>query len=336
MKQIPLISVVMSIYCEPIQWISQAIDSILNQSFSDLEFVIVNDNPSRLENYLLLDKYQKADGRVHIIHNAMNLGLTCSLNIAIKATNGRYIARMDADDVSLPERLETQYLFLEKKRDVVICGSWGYLFKNMHVSFCGIKRTPCNDQEVAVFSLFANPIIHSSVMIRKEFLEQEAYDVKFKKAQDYVLWGRAICENRSIYNIPVPLIKYRISSMQISSNFTNEQCITANEVRKRLLQRLLPVVTMSEVNLHNQICNLQCLDGYNILHVEKWLCRMKELLVKFYPLNEQYICTLISSYWVNSCIRGGQINRCLKSVLCKMPLYVILLKYVKYKMRYLN
>ena len=115
MKQTPLISVVMSIYHEPILWISQAIDSILNQSFSDLEFVIVNDNPSRLENYLLLDRYEKADERVHIIHNAMNLGLTCSLNIAIKATNGRYIARMDADDVSLPERLKTQYLFLEKR-----------------------------------------------------------------------------------------------------------------------------------------------------------------------------------------------------------------------------
>ena len=292
MKQTPLISVVMSIYHEPILWISQAIDSILNQSFSDLEFVIVNDNPSRLENYLLLDRYEKADERVHIIHNAMNLGLTCSLNIAIKATNGRYIARMDADDVSLPERLKTQYLFLEKRRDVVVCGSWGYLLKNIHVPFHEIKRTPCNDQEVAIFSLFANPIIHSSVMIRKDILEQEAYDVKFKKAQDYVLWGKIICENRSIYNIPAPLIKYRISSMQISSNFTNEQCITANEVRKRLLQRLLPMVTISEVDLHNQICNLQCSDGYNILHVEKWLCRIQELLVNLYPLNEQYICPL--------------------------------------------
>ena len=93
------LSVVMSIYKEPVEWMRQSIDSILNQTFTDFEFVIVNDNPIRSENRDILDEYSKKDFRIIVLSNDENIGLTKSLNKGLRISKGKYIARMDADDI---------------------------------------------------------------------------------------------------------------------------------------------------------------------------------------------------------------------------------------------
>ena len=108
----PKLSVVMSVYNEPTEWITQSIDSILNQTFRDFEFIIINDNPEREENESLLNSYSQKDKRIVVIKNEQNLGLTKSLNIGINEAKGDYIVRMDADDYSFPERFEKQVQFM--------------------------------------------------------------------------------------------------------------------------------------------------------------------------------------------------------------------------------
>ena len=101
----------MSIYSEEEEWIRESIDSILNQTFSDFEFIIINDNPNRDKNNSLLTEYTRIDNRIIIITNEENIGLTKSLNKGLEIARGKYIARMDADDISLPTRFEKQVDF---------------------------------------------------------------------------------------------------------------------------------------------------------------------------------------------------------------------------------
>lgn len=120
----PKISVIMSIYKEPVEWVRQSIDSILAQTFSDFEFIIVNDRPDRIENTELLNEYKLKDCRIVVLANETNIGLTKSLNRALDIATGVYIARMDADDISLSHRFQTQVDYLDMHPEICGCGSW--------------------------------------------------------------------------------------------------------------------------------------------------------------------------------------------------------------------
>ena len=171
---VPAISVIMSVYSEPIEWIKQAIDSILNQTFTGFEFIIVNDNPSRTENRNLLSAY--ADERIHLISNSENVGLTKSLNFALALAKGKYIARMDADDISLPSRFLKQFEYLEAHPEIGVCGC--------NVETFGSKRLvwtyPATHQECLLF--FRSPFAHPAVMIRHSILKDNhiLYDERLR------------------------------------------------------------------------------------------------------------------------------------------------------------
>ena len=117
------VSVLMSVYNEPEEWMRVAIDSILGQTFTDFEFIIINDNPKRKLNREILSDYAKQDKRIVILENEENIGLTKSLNKGLKVAKGKYIARMDADDISLSDRLEKQVNFMEEHPEVGVCGA---------------------------------------------------------------------------------------------------------------------------------------------------------------------------------------------------------------------
>lgn len=204
----PIISVIMSIYSEPIEWIKQSIDSILNQSFDNFEFIIINDNPTRSENSNLLDAYAAIDNRIVIINNPTNLGLPVSLNKGLELAKGKYIARMDADDISLPERFLTQYNFLENNPDYGICGTYArFIYEDSKV---GRKlRLSKNNDDLKARQLFYTPFVHPSIMARKDLITKLKYDENFRVAQDVELWLR-MSDYTKFYNIPQVLLHYRI------------------------------------------------------------------------------------------------------------------------------
>src|SRR3990172_12530717 len=118
----PVITVLMSAYNAE-KYLREAIESILNQTFKDFEFIIINDC-STDKTKKIIEEYANKDARIKLINNATNLGLTKSLNIGLKEARGEYVARLDADDVALPERLEKQYEFMNKNRDITLTGAW--------------------------------------------------------------------------------------------------------------------------------------------------------------------------------------------------------------------
>lgn len=227
------VSVIMSVYKEPIQWIKQAIDSILIQTFSDYEFIIVNDNPDRLENKKLLADYKQRDARIRTISNEVNLGLTKSLNKALLVATGDYIARMDADDVSLQERFEKQVDFLDCHPTICVVGTWLINIDENGLLKPGEVRYDTDPRWIKAKFLQNSQICHPSSMFRRIVNGfQVRYDEGLRYAQDYALWV-SLLPYGDIANIPEVLLWYRISSKQITYKNKTEQQICAGIVQRR-------------------------------------------------------------------------------------------------------
>ena len=233
------ISVIMSIYKEPIDWIRLSIDSILNQTYKDFEFIIVNDKPDREENRILLEEYSQRDSRIIVITNQENIGLTKSLNKALRLSKGEYIARMDADDISEPQRFEKQLYFMERNKDVIVCGT--------NVRFIGrkfianLKSNRFKDDSKNKAALFFNScFVHPTVLIRKSVLNENSieYDETYRHTQDYRLW-ECLSEYGKFANLSEKLLRYRCSDMQITHTNSSSQLKYAINIRRRLLKKYL-------------------------------------------------------------------------------------------------
>jgi glycosyltransferase involved in cell wall biosynthesis len=203
----PKVSVVMSVHNEE-RYVSKAIQSILEQTFSDFEFIIIDDG-SAGRTTEILGGYQQEDTRIMALRHQLKKGLAQSLNEGIRMARGRYIARMDADDISLPTRLEKQVAFLDMHPEVGLVGTLCYEVdeKDAIVRKWVLPSSP-SDVRKALLDL--NPLVHSSVMIRKEVFDDIGYyNETLQYSQDYELWLR-IARQYEIANLSEPLVMLRV------------------------------------------------------------------------------------------------------------------------------
>ena len=207
----PEVSVLMPVYNGE-RYLREAINSIINQTFQNFEFHIINDGSTDKSHSILRSIN---DPRI-IVHEQRNKGLPFSLNKAIRLSQGEYIARMDADDISMPNRLEIQKAFLDSNPEIGLCGSWVIKFGNGKEE---IKELPIYHNDIFAHFLFTSLIPHPSIMVRREILKQFGlcYNEKLFGAEDIDLWIR-LAKRTMLYNIPVPLLKYRTHLSQKSVN----------------------------------------------------------------------------------------------------------------------
>jgi glycosyltransferase involved in cell wall biosynthesis len=224
----PYISVVMSVYNGE-RFLAEAIDSIVSQTFSDFEFLIINDGSTDGSHRILA---ACIDARIRIINNDRNLGLSASLNRGFAEARGRYIVRMDADDVSLPDRIEKQVVFMEKLPSIDVCGSWCEMFGDTN----GVVKTLADHRDIHDTLFFKNCIPHSTVCMRKQSFESCAgpYSEAYRYAQDYELWCRTV-NTLSFANIPEVLLRYRVHGLQVGTGRIREQDACADRVRRNNL-----------------------------------------------------------------------------------------------------
>lgn len=204
----PRVSVITGAYnVGNIKFAEAAVISILNQSFSDFEFIICNDGSTDDTGKILLELAGQ-DSRVMLIENKANMGLAYTLNHCLEIACGEYIARMDMDDISYPNRFEEQVSFLDSHPDYMAVGSWADLFsddKNW-----GLRKKP--EFVKAEDFLMTSPMIHPSVMMRRDpLLAEGCYSVReeTKRAEDYELFMRLYAKGYGLYNIQKPLIRFR-------------------------------------------------------------------------------------------------------------------------------
>ena len=212
-------------------YIKEAVDSILNQTFADFDFLIIDD-ASTDKTVSIIKEYK--DSRIQLIEKTVNTGYTISLNYGLKVAKGEYIARMDGDDISLPNRFEKQIAFLDSNPDVVLCGAAIKVIDSDRVIMY-----PESHDNIKLEFLTQNCIVHPSVMIRKSILDFHSltYDINKEPAEDYNLWVKLLNYGK-LYNIQEVLLYYRVHSCQVSQKRFSLQVESSIETQLELLDFL--------------------------------------------------------------------------------------------------
>lgn len=231
------ISVIMGVYREKNEYIKLAIDSILNQSFTNFEFIIVLDDPNNIEGLKLLNEYKEKDSRIKVIVNERNIGLAMSLNKAIELAKGEYLARMDADDISLPDRFIKQVEYMDAHPEIAVVGTNKNIIDESGKQMSKGGHLPEKPKDTEKCLKYANIIVHPSVMMRLKNIKAIGGYRDFPTTQDLDLWLRVLSAEHKICNMDEYLINYRINSQSISMSKAYLQAIVGKYIRKMEKER---------------------------------------------------------------------------------------------------
>lgn len=264
-----LVSVIMSTFNTDEIMLKESIKSILNQTYKNIELIIVNDG-SEKDDIDIIKSF--SDNRIILINNTRNEGLAKSLNHAIDISKGVYIARMDSDDISYNNRIETQVKYLRDNKDIDIVGTFAKHFGSKD----SLNITPLTNKDEVKIQLFTNAtLIHPTVMIRKKFLDdfKIRYNSKFLCAQDFELWSRCV-DKGSIEIIPEVLLLYRIHSKQISSEKRLLQKQYAEKILKKQLIKMNILHTEEELKMHLILSGIIDFDMKYIEGINSWIDKL--------------------------------------------------------------
>jgi len=225
-----MVSVLMPVYNAEL-YLREAIESVLNQTYTDFEFIIINDGSTDNSESIILSY---SDNRIKYIKNETNLKLIATLNKGIKLAQGDFLARMDADDICAIERLEKQVSFLKNNNDYVAVGSCYDKIDLLGDKIESVKL-PLVSEEVFYSLHFFNPICHPSVLMRNSILKEYNlnFDENYIHAEDYEFWTRLI-QYGKIRNLPDTLLKYRVHETQVSNVYNEEQFLIDKKVKQNL------------------------------------------------------------------------------------------------------
>ena len=215
------------------KYIGEAIESILNQTFKDFEFIIVDDC-STDKTWEIIQKYDKIDNRIVALRNGKNLGIPANRNKLVSVAKGKYIAWQDSDDISLPYRIEKQYNFMEKNIEVGICGGWLQFFnKNGNQS---IRKYVPDDKNLRKNILRYSPVSQPAVMIRKKCLDEcGAYDLRYPSAEDLDMSFR-IGIKYKFANLQETVIRYRENNNSATFQKLKEMELKTLAIRKKAVE----------------------------------------------------------------------------------------------------
>jgi glycosyltransferase involved in cell wall biosynthesis len=218
------------------RYLREAVDSILSQTFSDFEFIIVDDG-SRDGTSQILDKY--SDTRIVLLKNETSIGLTKSLNLGLEKAKGEYVARMDADDISLPHRLATQVSFLDANSQVGVMGTAAYLVDSDNISKQLVQYPEHHELLHWIMCFFENPILHPSVMFRLQVIQNlHGYNDAYVTSQDYNLWSCAVV-NTKLANVEEICLHLRKHGENISKLKSEQQQLSSLAIGASLISRVL-------------------------------------------------------------------------------------------------
>lgn len=268
----PRVTVLMSVHNGE-KYLGEAVESILHQTYRDFEFLIIDD--ASTDNTLnILQRYE--DPRIKIIRNTVNLGLTKSLNIGLGRAKGEFIARMDADDISFPRRLEHQITYLDQHPEIAALGTGAYVINDTGSIDHEIKYSESPTfQEL----LKGNQFVHGSIVMRKDVLTEVGYySDLFQMCQDYELWLRII----KIYpmrNISDILYLRCVHDNCISSRYWERSALFSILAKKIALKtadpELIQFIKTSDISILKYHLNLQ----ESMQYINAWIRNMREKCV---------------------------------------------------------
>ena len=292
------------------RYLRETIQSILTQTYTGFELLIIDDGStdSSLE---IMRSF--SDQRIRILENPERLKLSGALNRGMKEARGTYIARMDADDIALPQRLEKQLDFMEKHPEVGVCGTAIEIFGSVKT------RTdvyPKSAPEIQAYALFDCPFCHPTVMLRRDLFLQHGflYDGSYYPTEDYELWTRAV-ELFPTANLKEVLLRYRVHDNSMTGSDWDAMDKQAARIIAGILDSMAMEFTEEELALHRNIgrgrscrCTMEEMD-----QAEAWLQRLVAVNRRQQKYQEQALIAMLSLVWyrlcMNNTVSGWQVFR---------------------------
>ncbi|QIK54208.1 glycosyltransferase [Dysgonomonas sp. HDW5B] len=320
----PKLSIIMPVFNTE-KYLREAIDSIIQQSFTDWELLIINDGSTdSSEN--IIQSY--TDKRIQYHRNDQNIGLISTLNKGIDICTGDYIARMDADDISEKDRFKIQLAFLAENKEYAMCGSYAKVIDENNNETGKILNLQTNDF-LQINLLFSVPFIHPSMMFRREVLKNNYFDPKYKHAEDYELWCR-IANNYKIANIPDYLLRYRWHTNNVSVTYSQIQENIKNKIICKELQNIglqpsekelyLHKITFQQFDSKTEVVK-QKFEDYSQL--DSWFWKIIDSNKNKQKYNEASLIAFLWSRWIVLCISQKKYNQIWKPKFASYNLSVL-------------
>ena len=257
----PKVTVLMPVYNGE-RFLRDAIESMLRQTFDDFELLIVNDGSTDGSRDLIRSY---ADQRIRLVEHEKNRGIVASLNTGIECACGEYLARMDADDVSLPHRLDAQVAFMEVHPEVGVCGGW---MRTIDAHEALWQAAEWHEQ-IKIALLFTSAIFHPVAMMRMRLLTRNRYDEDFLHVEDYRLW-LTLVEQTQLHNLQDVLLLHRIHHGNIGAKYAELQKVNADRCRAEQLQKLHIQPTPRQKEIHCAIA-VNAVKYTEIADAKRWL-----------------------------------------------------------------
>lgn len=304
-----MISVIMSTYKEDERLLRESIESILNQTYKDFEYIIILDYPDNDVHKSVIEEYALKDDRIHFYINEKNMGLTDSLNRGLSLCHGEYIARMDADDISLPDRLERQMKYLEKNHYDLIGGITEMINENGSLLY-SIKSVPTDPKKINKALRYSQCIAHPTWLGKKEVFEKNAGYRHMPLCEDYDFTLRAVLNGFVISNLNEPVLKYRMTSNSISRSNLFEQYLYMSYITNEYKNNCIASVDKAYAYVQQ---HLNEKDSTKYLKANVIFNRMLQEMSdkQFLSFIKDGFCLLFSSkYYLNKILRFIMLSIC--------------------------
>ena len=304
-----MISVIMSTYKEDEKLLRESIESILNQTYKDFEYIIILDYPDNDVHKSVIEEYALKDDRIHFYINEKNMGLTDSLNRGLSLCHGEYIARMDADDISLPDRLERQMKYLEKNHYDLIGGITEMINENGSLLY-SIKSVPTDPKKINKALRYSQCIAHPTWLGRKEVFEKNAGYRHMPLCEDYDFTLRAVLNGFVISNLNEAVLKYRMTSNSISRSNLFEQYLYMSYITNEYKNKRVASVDKAYAYVQQ---HLNEKDSNKYLKANVIFNRMLQEMSdkQFLSFMKDGFCLLFSSkYYLNKIFRFIMLSIC--------------------------
>ena len=300
MSTVPKVSVVIPVYnCRA--YVAEAIESILHQTYTDFELVLIDD-ASTDGSVKVIRSY--SDPRIRVVCNEANLGIPKTHNKGVELARGEYIAMLDHDDYSYPDRLAKQVTFLDRQRDYAVVGTWGEVAHDEERGSRTIKRFPVSPDDVRSSLLFMNCLLHPSIMARKAIMEAYKYCERYAICDDFDLFVR-IAKRHKLGNLPEVLVRHRRHIGRTSNRQAHLKKGENLEIFDGQLSDLGVRFTDADLERHFILARMKTLgftpEGEYLNWAEAWLLNLQAANRRTSRYPEEAFHRVLGAMWVKAC-----------------------------------
>lgn len=297
-------------------YLEEALASMCHQTFPDFEFLVIDD-ASTDHSAAVVTAFN--DPRIRLVQSRARLKLSGALNLGLDEARGELIARMDADDISLPSRLAEQRRYLLDHPDVGLCGSWIRYLGHNHGK---ILERPVQHDQIRAFLLIDTPFAHPTVMFRRSWFNRDRlrFNGEFFPTEDFELWTRALEQFKGA-NIPRPLLQYRVHGSSLTGSDWSTMDEQALRIITRQLQHLGLAPLTGELKFHRQLCMGRLdMTRETLDQAEAWLLRLVDANHAKPHYDPAALQQVLSEVWYRACLHSAHLGFWVTTRYVKSPL----------------